>query len=90
MQLHLVFICVEVIDGVFSPVESLDEWHSELRWEGEVQYLVSEWGFSLLYQGIHRNWGSAFHGFFHMGELLLDILEAPLPQLVFPASSRWR
>ena len=80
MQLHLVLVCVEVINGVFHSVKRFDLRHSEFCWKREVQHPGYEWGFSLLYQGIHRDWSSALYRFLHVAELLLDVLEPLLPR----------
>ena len=79
MQLHLVFICIEVINEVFRFVERFDLRHSELRGEGEVQHSGCERGFSLLYQGVHRDWGATLYRFLHVAKLLLDVPEPLLP-----------
>ena len=79
MQLHLVLICIEMINGVFRSVERFDLRHSELRRDGEVQHPACERGFILLYQGIHRDWSAALYRFLHLAELLLDVPEPLLP-----------
>ena len=60
---------------VFCPVERLDLWHSELFRKGEVQHPGGEWGFGLLYQGVHGNWSSAFYCYLHVADFLLDVPE---------------
>ena len=86
MQLHLVLICVEVINGVLRSVKRFDLRHSEFCMKREVQHPDCERGFSLLYQGVHRDWSSALYGFLHVVELLLDVLEpllqGPLPHFL--------
>ena len=79
MQLHLVLICIEVINGVFHSVERFDLRHSELCQKREVQHPGCEPGFSFLYQGVHRDWSSALYCFLHVVELLLDVPEPLLP-----------
>ena len=79
MQLHLVLICVEVINGVFRFIERFDLRHSELCRKREVQHPGCKRGFSLLYQGVHRDWSSALYCFLHVAELLLDVPEPLLP-----------
>ena len=80
MQLHLVLVCVEVINGVFRFVKCFDLRHSEFYRKREVQHPSYERGFSLLYQGIHRDWSSALYLFLHVAELLLDVPEPLLPR----------
>ena len=79
MQLHLVLICVEVIDGVLCSVERFNVQHSEFCRKREVQHLGCERGFSFLYQGVHRDCSSALYRFLHVVELLLDVPEPLLP-----------
>ena len=79
MQLHLVLICVEVIDGVLRSVERFNLRHSEFYRKREVQHPGYEWGFSLLYQGVHREWSSTLYRFLHVAELLVDVPEPLLP-----------
>ena len=80
MQLHLILICIEVINGVFRSVERFDLRHSELYRKREVQHPGCERGFSLLYQGVHRDRSSALYCFLHVAELLLDVPEPLLPR----------
>ena len=79
MQLHLVLICIEVINGVLSSVELFDLRHSEFCRKREVQHPGCERGFILLYQGVHRDWSLALYRFLHVVELLLDVPEPLLP-----------
>ena len=81
MLLHLVLICVEVIDGVLRSIKRLDVRHSKFYRNREVQHPGCEQGFSLLYQGVHRDWSSALYHFLHVVELLLDV---PEPLLLRP------
>ena len=69
----------------FRSVKSFNLRHSELCWERKVQNPGREQGFCLLYQIIHRDWGSTFYNFLHVATLLLDVLEPLLPRL-FPLS----
>ena len=46
----------------------------------EVQHPGCERGFSLLYQGIHRDWSLALYHVLHVVELLLDVHEPLLPR----------
>ena len=78
MQLHLVPVRVEVINGVFSSVKRFDLQHFEFFRKREVQHPCCERGFSLLYQGVHRDWSS--YRFLHVVELLLDVPEPLLPR----------
>ena len=80
MQLHLILICIELINGVFRSVDRFDLRHSELCRKREVQHPGCEWVFSLLYQGVHRDWSSALYCFLHVVELLLDVPEPLLPR----------
>ena len=82
MQFHLVLVCVEVINGAFHSVKHFDLPHSKFCRKREVQHLGCEQGFSLLYQGIHRDWSSALYRFLHVAELLLDVLKPLLPRLL--------
>ena len=50
MQLHLVLVCVEVIDGVFGSIERFDLRHSKFCRKRELYHPSYERGFSLLYQ----------------------------------------
>ena len=34
MQLHLIFVSIEVVDGVFDSIECFHLWHSEFCWKG--------------------------------------------------------
>ena len=79
MQFHLIFVCIEVVYGVFCLVERLDLRHFELYRKREVQYPDCVWGFSLLYQGVHRDWSSALYCFLHVADFLLDVPEPLLP-----------
>ena len=67
---------------VFCPGERLDLQHSELYRKGEVQHPGSEWGFGLLYQGIHGDRSSAFYCCLHVADFLLDVPEPLLPRLL--------
>ena len=80
MQFHLVLVCVEVINGAFHFVKHFDLPHSKFYRKREVQHLGCEQGFSLLYQGVHRDWSSALYRFLHVAKLLLDVLEPLLPR----------
>ena len=80
MQLHLILICIELINGVFRSVDRFDLRHSELCRKREVQHPGCERVFSLLYQGVHRDWSSALYCFLHVVELLLDVPEPLLPR----------
>ena len=80
MQLHLVLVCVEVINGVFRSIKRFDLRHSEFCRKREVQHPGCEQGFSLLYQGVHRDWSSALYLFLHVAELLLNVPEPLLPR----------
>ena len=46
----MIFVRIEVVNGVFCPVERLDLQHSELYRKGEVQYPGGEWRFGLLHR----------------------------------------
>ena len=72
-----------MIDGVLRSVDGFDLRRSEFCWKREVHHLGCEWGFSLLYQGVHNDWRSALYRFLHVAELLLDVLE-PLLLGPFP------
>ena len=80
VQFHLIFVCIEVIYGVFRFIEHLDLRHSEFCWKREVQHPDCEWGFGLLHQGVHRDWSSALYCFFHVAEFSLDVPEPLLPR----------
>ena len=80
MQLHLVLVRVEVINGVFRSIKRFDLWHSEFCRKREVQHPGGERGFSLLYQGVHRDWSLALYRFLHVAELLLDVPEPLFPR----------
>ena len=80
MQFHLIFVCIEVVYGVFCSVKRLDLRHFELCWKREVQHPDCEWGFGLLYQGVHGDWCSALYCFLHVVDFLLDVLEPLLPR----------
>ena len=80
MQLYLVLVCVEVINGVFHSVKRFDLQHSKFYLKREVQHPGCKRGFSLLYQGIHGDWSSALYHFLHVAELLLDVPEPLLPR----------
>ena len=71
---------VEVVYRVFCSVERLDLRHSELCRKKEVQHPSCEWGFGLLYQGVHGDWSSALYCFLHVAHFLLDVPEPLLPQ----------
>ena len=66
--------------GVTRSVECFDLRHSKLYRKREVHHPGCERGFSLLYQGVHRDWSSALYCFLHVAELLLDVLEPLLPR----------
>ena len=70
-----------MIDGVLRSVQRFDVRHSEFCWKREVQHLGCERGFSLLNQGVHRDWSSALYLFLHVAKLLLDV---PEPLLLRP------
>ena len=80
MQFHLIFVCIKVVYEVFCSVEHLDLRHSELCRKREVQHPGCEWGFDLLYQGVHGDWSSALHCFLHVADFLLDVPEPLLPR----------
>ena len=80
MQLHLIFVRIEVVYGVFCSIERLDLRHSELCRKGEVQHPDGEWRLGLLYQGVHGDWSSTFYRYFHVADFLLDVLEPLLPR----------
>ena len=80
MKFHLIFVCIEVVYGVFRSVKCLDLRHSELCRKREVQHPGCEWGFGLLHQGVHRDWSSALYCFLHVAEFSLDVLEPLLPR----------
>ena len=42
MQLHLILVSVEMIDGISGTIERFHLWHSELGWKGEVEHLSRE------------------------------------------------
>ena len=65
---------------VFYPVERLDLRHYELCRKGEVQHPGGEWGFGLLYQGVHGDWSSAFYRYLHVVDFLLDVPEPLFPR----------
>ena len=69
-----------MINGVFRSVKRFDLRHSKLCRKREVQHPDCERGFSLLYQGVHRDWSSALYCFLHVAELLLDVPEPLLPR----------
>ena len=69
-----------MVYGVFCPVECLDLLHSELYPKGEVQHPSGEWRFSLLHQGVHGDWSSAFYRYLHVADFLLDVPKPLLPQ----------
>ena len=81
----MIFVRIEVVYGVFCPVECLDLRHSELCRKGEVQHPDDEWRFSLLHQGVHRDWSSAFYRYLHVADFLLDVPELLLPRPLFVA-----
>ena len=89
MQLHLIFVSVEVVHEVFCSVESFYLWHSEFWLEREMQHPCSEWGFSLLHQGIHGDWDLALHYLLHLVELFLDVFEALFPVVLSPLLVVW-
>ena len=76
----MIFVRIEVVYGIFCPIERLDLRHSELCRKGEVQHHGGEWGFDLLYQGVHGDWSSAFYRYFHVADFLLDVSEPLLPR----------
>ena len=69
-----------MVYGVFCLVERLDLRHSELCRKGEVQHPDGEWRFSLLHQGVHGDWSSAFYRYLHVADFLLDVPEPLLPR----------
>ena len=69
-----------MVYGVFYPVERLDLRHFELYKKGEVQHPGGEWGFGLLYQGVHRDRSLAFYRYLHVVDFLLDVPEPLLPR----------
>ena len=42
LQLHLVFISIEVVDGISDTIERFHLWHSEFYWKREVEHLGYE------------------------------------------------
>ena len=76
----MIFVCIEVVYGVFCSVERLDLRHYELCRKRDVQYPGCEWGFCLLYQGVHGDWGLALYCFLHVANFLLDVPEPLLPR----------
>ena len=80
MQFHLIFVCIEVVYGVFCSIERLDLRHSELCRKGEVQHPDGEWRFGLLYQSVHGDWSSSLYRFLHVADFLLDVPEPLLPR----------
>ena len=74
-----------MVYGVFCLVERLDLRHSELCQKGEVQHPDGEWGFGLLYQGVHGDGSSTFYRFLHVADLLLNVPEPLLPRLLLVA-----
>ena len=76
----MIFVRIEVVYGVFCPVERLDLRHSELCREGEVQHPGGEWRFGLLHQGVHGDWSSAFYRYLHVVDFLLDVPKPLLPR----------
>ena len=80
MYLHLVLVCVEVINGAFRSIKRFDLQHFEFFLKREVQHPGCEWGFSLLYQGIYIDWSSVLYRFLHVAKLLLDVPEPLLPR----------
>ena len=80
MQFHLIFVCIEVVYGVFRSVERLDLRHSKLCRKREVQHPGCEWGFGLLHQGVHRDWSSALYCILPVVEFSLDVPEPLLPR----------
>ena len=81
----MIFVRIEVVYGVFCPVERLDLRHSELCLKGEVQHPDDEWEFKLLYQGVHGDGSSAFYLYLHVADFLLDVPEPLLPRLLLVA-----
>ena len=75
-----------MVYGVFCPVECLDLRHSELFRKGEVQHPGSEWGFGLLYQGVHGDWSSTFYRYLHVTDFLLYVSEPLLPRPLLVAT----
>ena len=49
-----------------------------------MQHPNGEWRLSLLHQGVHEDWSSAFYRYLHVADLLLAVPEPllPLPLLV--------
>ena len=45
-----------------------------------MQHPGGEWGFGLLYQGVHGDWSSAFYRYLHVADFLLDVHEPLLPR----------
>ena len=80
VQFHLIFVCIEVVYRVFCSVEHFDMRHSKLFRKREVQHPGCEWGFGLLYQGVHGDWSSALYYFLHVADFLLDVPKPLLPQ----------
>ena len=76
----MIFVRIEVVYGVFCPVERLDLRHSELYRKGEVQQPGGEWRFGLLYQGVHGDRSLAFYRYLHVADFLLDVSEPLLPR----------
>ena len=65
---------------MFCSVEHLDLWHYELCRKGEVQDPGGEWGFGLLYQGVHGDRSLAFYRYLHVADFLLDVPNPLLPR----------
>ena len=76
----MIFVRIEVVYGVFCSVKRLDLRHYELFRKREVQHPGREWGFGLLYQGIHGDWRSTLYYFLHVIDFLLDVPEPLLPR----------
>ena len=45
-----------------------------------MQHPGSEWGFGLLYQGVHGDGSSAFYRYLHVADFLLDVPKPLLPR----------
>ena len=45
-----------------------------------MQHPGCEWGFGLLYQGVHGDWSSTLYCFLHVADFLLDVPEPLLPR----------
>ena len=69
-----------MVYGVFCSIECLNLRHSKLCRKREVQHPDCEWGFGLLYQGVHEDGSSPLYCFLHVADFLLDVPEPLLPR----------